>query len=206
MKLLRVLVSGFAAVAVALSLFYLMQYMVSGAASVNKAESYTAVDFVRLKQERDTETRKRELPKKPPPPKKPPTPPKMKVAVDDQVQTPNLKMDMPNIKGFKLGGGPFLGGGPVSADGDIVPLVRIAPQYPRKAAMAGTEGWVKVSFTITATGTVKNAQVADANPRRIFDRAAIRAILKWRFKPKMVDGKAVEQDATQVLEFKLEAE
>ena len=69
--------------------------------------------------------------------------------------------------------------------------------------MAGTEGWVKVAFTVTETGTVKDVSVVEAEPRRIFDRAAKTAILKWKFKPKMVDGKAVERQAVQTIDFKL---
>lgn len=203
---MRMLASLFAGVFVALGLFYLMQLMVTADARVGKGEKFAVVDFVRLKQEREPETRQRTLPKKPPPPKKPPTPPKMKVSQNETPQNPDLKMDMPNIKGFKLGGGPFLGGGPVSGDGDIIPLVRIAPQYPRKAAMAGTEGWVEVGFIITETGLVRDPHVIRSEPRRIFDRAAMRAILKWKFKPKLVDGKPVERKATQIITFKLAPE
>ena len=68
----------------------------------------------------------------------------------------------------------------------------------------GTEGWVKLEFTITETGTVKDPRVIDSQPPRIFNREAIRAILKWKFKPRVVDGVAVERRATQTIDFKLE--
>ncbi|HID44474.1 MAG TPA: energy transducer TonB [Chromatiaceae bacterium] len=89
-------------------------------------------------------------------------------------------------------------------DQALVPLVRIEPRYPSRAAMEGIEGWVKVGFTINPDGTVSNVRVIDANPRRIFNRAATRAIKKWRFRPKKINGKAVTQQGIQTLNFKLE--
>jgi protein TonB len=76
--------------------------------------------------------------------------------------------------------------------------------YPRDAAMNGTEGWVKVEFTITEVGTVKDPRVIEAEPPRIFNREAIRAILKWKFKPRVIDGVAIERRATQVIDFTLD--
>ena len=204
---MRFIVALALAVGISLALFLLMHYMIAGGdRQIAKAESYSVVDFVRLKRERDTEVRKRDLPKKPPPPKTPPPPPQLKVAKTDDPDLPQLKMPTPKIAGFKLGGGPFLGGiagSPGQGDGEVVPLVRIAPQYPRKAAMAGTEGWVKLEFTITEAGTVVDPVVLEAQPPRTFNRAAIRAILRWKFKPKIEDGKPVQRRATQVIEFKL---
>ena len=90
-----------------------------------------------------------------------------------------------------------------AGDSDVVALFRLEPDYPRKAAMAGTEGWVKVEFTINERGTVTDAVVVDSKPSRTFDRPALRAIRKWRFKPMVVNGKTVPRRATQVFEFKL---
>lgn len=86
---------------------------------------------------------------------------------------------------------------------EVVPLLKLAPKYPRKAARAGKEGWVKIAFTITRNGKVTDAAVVDARPHRLFDRAALQAIRKWQFKPKVSDGRAVPRRATQVIEFKL---
>jgi protein TonB len=86
---------------------------------------------------------------------------------------------------------------------EVVALLKTAPKYPRKAARSGKQGWVKIEFTITAQGEVVDPKVIASKPRRIFDRAAFKAIKQWRFKPKMVDGKAVPRRAVQVIEFKL---
>lgn len=85
----------------------------------------------------------------------------------------------------------------------VIALVRIPPDYPKRAANRGIQGWVKIEFTITATGTVKEAVVVEAKPDDIFDEAALKAISQWKFKEKIVNGVAVEQRAVQVLQFKL---
>lgn len=85
----------------------------------------------------------------------------------------------------------------------VVPLERIPPKYPARAANRHIEGWVKIEFTITASGTVENAVVVEAQPAEIFDEAALKAINQWTFKEKIVNGIAVEQRAVQTLQFKL---
>jgi len=90
-----------------------------------------------------------------------------------------------------------------SGDGNPVPLLRIEPDYPRKAARNGKEGWVKVAFTITERGTVVDPEVLESRPRRLFNRSAMAAIRKWKFRPKVIDGAPVSTRATQVIEFNL---
>ena len=90
-------------------------------------------------------------------------------------------------------------------EGDIIPIVLVRPMYPREAAMKGQEGWVKIEFTITAIGTVKDPRVVDASPPRVFNREAIRAILRWKFKPRVIDGVAVDRPATQTIDFNLDS-
>jgi len=91
-----------------------------------------------------------------------------------------------------------------SAAGEVIPVVIIQPTYPREAVLSGTEGWVRVEFTITASGTVTDARVIDAQPPQLFNREAIRAIRQWKFKPRVVDGAAVARRATQLIDFRLE--
>ncbi|MDP1664361.1 MAG: TonB family protein [Methylobacter sp.] len=85
----------------------------------------------------------------------------------------------------------------------VIPLERIPPKYPARAANRHIEGWVKIEFTITRSGTVENAVVVEAEPAEIFDEAALKAINQWTFKEKIVNGVAVEQRAVQTLQFKL---
>lgn len=88
-------------------------------------------------------------------------------------------------------------------DQAVMPLLRIEPAYPRKAARTGTEGWVKVEFTITEEGLVVDPVVLAAEPHGVFNRAALASIRKWRFRPRMIRGKPVETRASQVIEFSL---
>ena len=83
------------------------------------------------------------------------------------------------------------------SDRDVIPLVRINPDYPPRALDRGLEGWVQVQFTITATGTVKDAIVVNAEPKNIFDDAALKAIARWRYNPKVESGAAVERVGVQ---------
>jgi len=91
------------------------------------------------------------------------------------------------------------------SDRDVVPLVRINPDYPPRALSRGIEGWVQVQFTITETGSVADAIVVDASPKGVFDDAAIKAILRWRYNPKVEGAVAVARKGVQtILRFELE--
>lgn len=126
----------------------------------------------------------------------------------DKTQQNMPKLDLPNLDVPMSGGeGMFIGNFAQvdkTAEGDIIPIVVIRPMYPRDAAMRGVEGWVKIKFIITAIGTVKSPKVVDAKPPRVFNREAIRAILKWKFKPRVIDGVAVDRPATQIIDFSLD--
>lgn len=76
-------------------------------------------------------------------------------------------------------------------DGAALALVRVTPQYPRRAQAAGIEGWAMVRFDVGAAGEVLNPVVEAAEPSGVFDREALKAIMKFKYKPKVVDGRAV---------------
>jgi len=86
----------------------------------------------------------------------------------------------------------------------VVPLLRVPPKYPVRAASRHIEGWVTVEFTIQTDGSVDDAVVVGSEPEDIFNDAALTAIGKWKFKEKIVNGVAVPQRAVQKLQFKLE--
>ena len=69
----------------------------------------------------------------------------------------------------------------------------------------GIEGYVIVEVIIAADGSVASAVVVESVPRRLFDRNVIRAVLKWKFKPRIINGVAVERRAIQRLDFSLDA-
>ena len=92
-------------------------------------------------------------------------------------------------RGFNLSG----------VDGDVIPRVRVNPDYPPSAITKNIEGWVRVQFTVTAIGTVKDAIVVGSEPGTVFDDAALKAIARWRYNPRVVNGEAVERVGLQTI-------
>lgn len=209
MNRLRSLFSALLAVVVTFGLFLFMFKLISSGGNNNEElEAIAGIHFGPVDIPDEVMTKNRRIPKKPPPPKNPPPPPKMQVSKMDQTVQNMPQLDVPNLDVPVSGGDGMYIGNFAQVDkteeGDIIPIVVIRPMYPRDAAMKGQEGWVKVEFTITAIGTVKNPRVIDAKPPRVFNREAIRAILKWKFKPRVVDGVAVDRQATQIIDFSLD--
>ncbi len=198
----------FCGLAITLGLFWLMQYMIlNNQVVLQQSRELSMVDFIRMKRQTELNVKERRLPEKPPPKKRPP-PPQMEVSQVNPLQNtpefdiPNLDMPIqanrfrgPNVSGLMVGRG--------SISTNLIPLVRIPPRYPMRAQMKRIEGWVKIEFLITGEGAVVDAIVVESHPRRVFDREAIRAITRWKFKPKIVGGEAVQQRVVQILEFKL---
>lgn len=90
------------------------------------------------------------------------------------------------------------------AEGDVQPIIRVVPQYPRPMLERGIEGYVRLSFTVTKLGTTSNVSVIEASHRG-FERNAVRAVEKFKYKPRVVDGEAVPvKGMTTTLEFNLE--
>ncbi len=181
-----------------LLLFWVMWSLVSVPVDVAEMRQATRVEFTRMRQ--DTEAQKKQQ-EKPQPDKPPPVPevPQIdfaKGSVENNVAqlTPTVDANSAMSK-MKMTAG---------SDRDIVPLVRINPDYPPRALSRGIQGWVIVQFTITATGTVKDQIVVDSS-NKIFDDAALKAIGRWRYNPKVEEGVAVERKGVQTkLVFQLE--
>jgi periplasmic protein TonB len=179
-------------------LFWVMWSLVSVPVDVAEMRQATRVEFTRMRQ--DTEAQKKQQ-EKPQPDKPPPVPevPKIdfaKGSVENNVAqlTPTVDANSAMSK-MKMTAG---------SDRDIVPLVRINPDYPPRALSRGIQGWVIVQFTISATGTVKDQKVVDSS-NKIFDEAALKAIGRWRYNPKVEEGVAVERKGVQTkLVFQLE--
>ncbi len=198
----RYAAAGLIAFAVTSGLFYLMQALITKAAGELKESTGSIVEFVRLKKDSEPEIKKRQLPKKQKP-EEPPPPPDLSLSrttsLDEGLQDLALAVGLD----LSIGGGPNLGA--AVSDSDPVPVVRVNPQYPPRAAERGTEGWVELRFTISASGTVQDAEVTKSRPGKVFDRAALRAVRRWKYNPKIKDGNPVERHGITVrLEFKLQ--
>jgi len=201
----RISIASLSGLATAAAMLWLMQWLVTSPGNKLVAlESTTIIDFVRLKHEETLQVKER-LPPPPLPQEIKPLPrPAVDLNPDIKPLAPQLNMALDLNLPMSLAGGPYIG--PVATqqlDKDFMPLSRQPPQYPYKAARRGIEGWVRVRFQVTETGTVEDVQVLDADPPGVFEQAATKAVYRWRFKPRIVNGKATAGVAEQVVEFEL---
>lgn len=190
---------------ISFGLFFLMQWLVShDESNLDLSKHGRVIEFIRLRRDSRLELRKRELPKRQPPQRQPARPALDIPTVGLAPTSSRVQISRPSFdRSFQIAGGPMLG--PAPSDTDTIPLVRINPIYPRRAAERRVEGWVIVEFTINAQGGVKDARVINAEPRNVFERAALRAIGKWKYRPKIEAGQPVETVGVQVkLKFDLD--
>ena len=141
---------------------------------------------------------------KPPPEPKALPRPELDIAPDIRPEMPRPRFRMaldikPVFAGEAYLGLPSSG----AINREFMPVSRTPPQYPYQATRRRIEGWVRVSFLVTETGSVEDVVLLESEPEGIFDRAAVRAVSKWKFKPRIVDGQPVAARAEQVVEFRL---
>lgn len=198
--MVRSIVALFAAVGIAGALFWLMHYLIlSTERELEEVESFKTVDFVRVQQDERLETRQRSRPEPPPAQEPPPPTPQLKAQSFNQMEV-STAFGMPNVSvPTNISGGPSL----IAQNADLIPIVRLAPQYPRQAAMAKISGWVRLRIVVNPDGSVREARAIDAQPRGIFEAAAVTAALRGRFRPRMVDGVAVESTGEYTVTFSL---
>jgi protein TonB len=196
----RHLTAAFLSILVTFGLFYLMQALILGGDMKLGEAGGTNIDFVRLKKDSELDIKKRKMPDRKEP-EEPPPPPDLSMArsnkpsqeMGDMAFAIDVDVDMSGT-GFEI----------AASDTDVVPIVRVTPQYPLRASERGIEGWVEVEFTISKLGTVKDPRVINSHPSSIFDRAALKAIRKWKYNPKIEDGEPVERPGIKVrLKFDL---
>lgn len=192
---MRYLVALIIAGVVTFLLFLGMQALISSDdGAMTEPAKGTVLDFVRLEKE-ETIQKKERKPQKPPTPKEPPPPMESPQTQNSDPNAGNANFDFgANVDAeVSLAGGLALD----SSDGEYLPIVKVAPVYPRRALTRGIEGYVIVEFTVTKQGTVKDPKVVRAEPESLFDRAAMDAALKFKYKPRVVNGEAVEVAGVQ---------
>jgi protein TonB len=140
-------------------------------------------------------------------PDKPEEPQKQPDVVQPEFDTPDTT-DSVNIPPPTLNSDISIAGiGGFKSDGEYLPIVKVQPRYPQRALSRGIEGYVIVEFTVTANGSVRDPVVVEADPQGMFDRAAMDAALKFKYKPRVIDGAAVEVPGVRnKISFALEKE
>jgi len=83
-------------------------------------------------------------------------------------------------------------------DGPLVAIVRVQPVYPAIAEARGLEGWALIEFDVLPDGRVANAFIVDSSSH-LFEKAALNAAYRFRFKPRVVDGEPVTTTGIQNL-------
>ena len=178
--------------AVVLFLFWFMMFLITFTETgLDQSGKTRFLDFVRVKRN-ETPERKKNKPEKPPlpeaPPKKPPTPQldnfeanAEKLAVSAAPVETNIDL---NAGGFSIG---------AIGEGEYLPIVKVAPIYPERAASRGVEGFCTVAYTVTKQGKTANIRVLeDQCSSSMFHSASIRAAAKFKYKPRVRDGEAIE--------------
>jgi protein TonB len=195
-------VTGIAAgIIITFMLYWLMSALVAaGRNALTEAPKGRIVDFVRVPNPPQLRT---EQPK----PEKP-------VKPEVAPETPQIQNDTVKPSGNTVNIGALsidnnlavdTSAGLSASDGEYLPIVKVAPMYPRRAQTRGIEGWVLLSFTVTEVGSVIDPVVIDAEPSGIFDNAASKAVLRFKYKPRVVNGKAqMVRGVEHLITFKLD--
>ena len=202
--MVRFLVSLLLGAAVTFVLFSFMAFLVtSGDRKKDEVLDNIIVEVNTTPPKSAAEQRRRVPPPPPPPPKSPPKPQAPEPEANND--TGGITFNMPGVQISGANAGISAPGAGFGRDGDATPIVRIEPKYPIQAARDGKEGWVKLSFTINKIGGVEDVKVIEAQPKRVFDKEARRALRRWKYKPKVVDGVPQRQPGLTVqLDFKMD--
>jgi len=191
----RMLIGAVLAVAVTAGLFWTMSYLIESTDSaLDESGISNIVDFVRLKKDESIERRQIKPEKPPPPEAPPPQPPSPQLdslnpnAEKIAISAAPVETDIEMSGGFSLGVG----------EGDYLPIVKVAPIYPQRALSRGIEGYCVVQYTVTKQGTTANPFVIeDECTSSLFHSASVQAALKFKYKPRVVDGQAIEVPGVQ---------
>ncbi len=180
---------------VTFGLFYLMQSLIIVEGTLDESDVAKVVDFVRVNRTEEVKPKERKVPEKQQVEDEPP-PPDIQFDSSSDMDSGGISIgagvqssiDLSGVGNFQM----------ASADGDAVPMVRVPPQYPERATQLGIEGRVLVEFTISKSGSVKDARVIAYEPSKIFNKAALKAVRQWKYNPKIENGKPVERPGIRV--------
>ncbi|QBY03077.1 energy transducer TonB [Thalassotalea sp. HSM 43] len=185
---------------VVFALFVVMASLVTPKqGGISEPLAYTPIEFVEPPKDSTVKTNERKIKPPPKPRTTPPSP--TPVASTSQGIDIDISVPGPSMNDSSLDSMDNF----VMADHEARPIVRVSPKYPAIAAREGKEGWVILSFSINELGAVTNIEIVESNPKRTFDKEAKRALKKWKYKAKLVDGQPVAQHGMTVqLDFTLD--
>lgn len=138
-----------------------------------------------------------EPPTRPVEPPVPPVTPPTEISFDPPAPT---VIQVERVKPTIVPGNLLLAGGD-----QLMPFIKIQPNYPSSASTRGIEGFVDVVFDVSTMGTTENIRVSRAEPSTIFNSSVIKAIKGWKYKPRVVEGVATKTfDVRERITFKLD--
>ena len=186
----RVVLAGLLAVPVAIGLFYIMQSLVDRDFEQEDVKARKIADIV--VPDKVIETNLKEvLPEKIEDPEEPP-PDLEPIQFDTDVDMGVVNTAPTTGISLKLSSS-----GMSSGDGEYLPIVKVAPIYPRRAQTRGISGYCIVEYTVTKTGSIRDPKPVDCKPSGIFESASVKAATKFKYKPRVVDGEPIEVAGVQ---------
>jgi periplasmic protein TonB len=185
--LVRVSFSALLGALITVSLLWVMHYLIAtGVTAFSEERSFRFVDFVRVQRDERTQLKDDRVERPPEPQAPPPMQPDRQLDNIDAVGGSVIGVSAPRVDhDVSLGRDGFF------SDGEYMPIVQVAPQYPRRAAERGLEGYVTLEFVVTRQGTVRDPVVIESS-NSVFDRAALDAVQRFRYRPRVIDGEPVE--------------
>ncbi len=182
----RLFVGGVFAVGITLTLFFVMKELIGRPPEIEDKEKIKIVDIQMPELEVEVNV-KETLPDKPDTPDEPP--PEF-----DTPQVANVNIDTSMNVGYKVNADVKVGGLGLSvSDGEYLPIVKVAPIYPNRAASRGVEGHCTIEYTVTTSGAIRDPFVVEEDcTSSLFHKASIKAATKFKYKPRVIDGEAVE--------------
>ena len=173
------------------ALLWLMQFLITtGKDALTDASDFRMPDFIRVRPEELVEQKDRKPPKPPEVEEKPPEMPPPDLDNLDP-NAPKVNLGRVNIN-MDIG----LDGATFNVDGEYLPIVRVEPLYPRRAQSRGLEGFCDMEYTVTRTGEVIDA-VALQCSSSVFESASVKAVLKWKYKPRVVNGEPIDSSGVR---------
>ncbi len=187
----RLFLGALLAIPVAGGLFFLMQYLIASADPDIDDKGTRKLADIHMP-EREIETNlKEKKPEKVEDPEEPPP----------DLNTPDVDMDMDvdivNTAPQASVDVEISSSGMSSGDGEYLPIVKVAPIYPRRAQTRGITGYCIVEYTVTKSGSIRDPKPVDCQPSGVFESASVKAATKFKYKPRVVDGEAIEVAGVQ---------